>query len=139
MQLAEIFLCHPVTPVMVGSGVVTGEHGERCISVVPQLAPLLSPPRHRFEHEDVEIGINTLPGHKMDVHAPLKVAVPCSGPMDNEHGKNSSTDRSGDLSTCTPHTRSRRSQYLGSLKWSDCAALGDTAIATSGGISVMTH
>jgi hypothetical protein len=41
LQLAEVLPGHPVPPGRQENGVVTGEHRERCISVVPQVKPLL--------------------------------------------------------------------------------------------------
>jgi hypothetical protein len=70
LQLVEVLLGHPVPPVMMGSGAVTGEYRERRVGIIPQVKPLFVPPLHQFGHRDIEIGIDTLPGLDVDNHAP---------------------------------------------------------------------
>jgi hypothetical protein len=50
-------------------GTATREHGERHIGVVPQKEPNFPPPVRRFEHGEVEVGIDYMPGFDIDVCA----------------------------------------------------------------------
>jgi hypothetical protein len=70
MKLAKVLLCHPIPPVTMGSGEVTGECGERRVGIVPRVEPLLLPPLHLFGHWDVKIRIDTLLELDMDNHTP---------------------------------------------------------------------
>jgi hypothetical protein len=50
-------------------GVVTCEHGEWRVSVVPQKEQHFLPPVHGFSHGEVEIRIDTMPRLDIDAHA----------------------------------------------------------------------
>jgi hypothetical protein len=69
-QLAEVLPGHSILLVGLGDGVVTGECGKRCISVVPQVELFVPPPLHRSGYQDVEISIDVMPRPRVDNHAP---------------------------------------------------------------------
>jgi hypothetical protein len=70
LQVANVLLGHPISPVGLGDGVVASKHGERRGGIVPQVEPHFLPPVHGFRHGDVEIRIDTLPELDMDDHNP---------------------------------------------------------------------
>jgi hypothetical protein len=68
LQLVKVCLSHTVPLVGLGGWAVNGEHGERCVSIIPQKEPCSPPPDRRVGYQEVKVGIKSRPRSDKDVH-----------------------------------------------------------------------
>jgi hypothetical protein len=111
LQPTEVLLNHTIPRVGLGDGPVAHEHGEQCISVVPQKEPYFPPPVRRTRHQVVKVGINSTPRLDQDIHSTQNPSLPRPSPVIAGRERSSSTDWSGAQSPCRPHTESRWLQF----------------------------
>jgi hypothetical protein len=64
-----VHLSHLIPLVGLGDRAVTHEHGKWCGSIVPHKEPYFLPPVHGFEHGEVDVRIDAMPGLHMEDHA----------------------------------------------------------------------
>jgi hypothetical protein len=57
--------------------VLTHEHGERCIGVIPQKEPYFLPTIRRTGRREVKVGINYVPKSDKDIRTAVFVLRPC--------------------------------------------------------------
>jgi hypothetical protein len=62
-------LATPYHRVGLGDGAVTHEHEQWHGGVVPQKEPYFLPPVQRIRHGEVEVGIDFVPEHDIDIHS----------------------------------------------------------------------
>jgi hypothetical protein len=133
LQLPEVPPSHLIPPGWQGNGAATGECGEQCGGVVPQVKQLLLPPLHRSEHGNDEIGIDSMPKLEMNNCTQRRLA-PHLDPTDVGCERNSSTGRTQGQ----PH-KVMKAAICRTPRGSECAALGHSTIATSRGTNVRAH
>jgi hypothetical protein len=69
LQVAEVPLGHSVPPIGFRDRAATGEHGERCVGVVPQKESYFLPLVCGFRYREADVGIDSMLGFDIDVHA----------------------------------------------------------------------
>jgi hypothetical protein len=65
----EVPLGHFVPSIGLGDGAAMSKHGERRVNIIPQKEHILSATRRGFRHGEVEVGIDSMLGFDIDVHA----------------------------------------------------------------------
>jgi hypothetical protein len=117
----DVLLSHTVPPFGFRDRASTREQGKLHVGVVPQEEPY------------------SRPGSDKDVYTAPTLLLPRLSPIVAKRRRNSSTNRSGGQSPCSPRTGSQRPQYAGSRKESGDASPSRRTAVASKEINVMAH